>query len=740
MQGKDLEKPGEKRPERKPEASPAPRREGPETEPKFELTKQKFTVRRDLEITEQEHRGEKFYVIKDPLALRYFRLSDLEFRVFRLMDGTNNVDDIKAKIESEFDDVELDVQTILSFAYQLKSINFLERVFVREDRVLYERAQQRKKMLSLWAQIKNILFIKLPLVDPDRLFEWLKPYMRIFFTPYFVVFCVLLFGFACWELFHRFGNRVPWEQLFTLAPRNLIYFWIVFVAAKVFHELGHGVTCKHYGGEVHEMGFLLLVLMPCLYCDVSDAWIFKKRYQRLLVSAAGIVTELILAAIACIVWAFSDIDLVKGLAYRMMLLCSVSSILFNANPLMKFDGYYMLSDYLEIPNLRARSTQYFAGYLKEKLLGIAQPKAQISDEDASIYLVYGLGSTIWIWMLMFSICAVMLDRFYALGLWITVTTVIGVFVMPIRKMFVFVFQHRREIKVKKRNLAITGAIVLGLLYFGFFVRLDTWVRSPFVVKPVTVEKLKATIEGYVSDFRAEEGQVVQAGDVIAELNSEDVERDRQRIVDNIDRVTTRIRIAEGQHKTADAKALKIELESLQKQLKQIDEQVRRQTITAPFAGVMLRANPDEELRRDIIMSRKYKPGDEICSVAKLDEMMMRAYVEEWDRNKIEEGARARAKVIAFPDKEFEAKLQEVGKAGDQALRDAEVYHLVPAIQTQQGITSAVVYYIAELKPTGDAGGLRPGLTGEAKIYAGRRTYAERIGSWAWTKIQTMFRV
>ncbi|NOZ24210.1 MAG: biotin/lipoyl-binding protein [Planctomycetes bacterium] len=736
MDSKEIEKQAEQRPEKE----PARRREGPETEPKFELTKQKFTVRRDLEITEQEHRGEKFYVIKDPLALRYFRLSELEFSVFQLMDGTSNVDDIKAKIEAEFDDVELDVQTILNFAYQLKSINFLERVFAREDRVLYERAQERKKMLTLWAKLKNILFIKFALVDPDRFFEWSRPYMRIFFTRYFVVFCVMLFGFAFWELFHRFGNRVPWEQLFTLEPRNLMYFWIVFVVTKICHEIGHGVTCKHYGGEVHEMGFLLLVLMPCLYCDVSDAWIFKKRYQRLLVSAAGIVTELILAAMACLVWAFSDIALVKGLAYRMMLLCSISTVLFNANPLMKFDGYYMLSDYLEIPNLRARSTQYFAGYLKETFLGIEQPKTQISEEDASLYLVYGFGSTIWIWMLMFSICAVMLHKFYALGLWITATTIIGMFVMPIRKMFVFVFEHRTEVKVKRRNLAITGVIMLGFLYVGCFVRLDTWVRSPFVVKPVTMEKMKATIQGYVSDFRVQEGQVVKKGDVIAELHCEDVERERQKILDDIDRAKTRKRIAEGSGKTAEAKAVDIEIESLGKRLIQIDEQVRRETITAPFAGVVLRAEPKEELDRNLIMSRQYKPGDVLCIVAKLDEMMMYAYIEEEDQSKIQEGAVARAKVIAFPDKEFEARLEEKGKAGDQAIRDAEVYHLVPAIRTQQGIKSALVYYVAELKPTGETEGLRPGLTGEAKIYVGKRTMAQRIGNWAWTKIRTMFRV
>jgi len=190
------------------------------------------------------------------------------------------------------------------------------------------------------------------------------------------------------------------------------------------------------------------------------------------------------------------------------------------------------------------------------------------------------------------------------------------------------------------------------------------------------------------------------------------------------------------------KAIDIELESLEKRLASLDKQVRRQNIRAPFAGVVLRADPKEELDRNRILGRQYKPGDVLCTVAKLDKVMMRAYVAETDQSKIKKDAKALAKVGAFPDKVFEAGVEEVGKAGDRFIREAEVLHLMPAVQTQQGNVSAIVHYEAVLKFKGDEDidKLKPGLTGEAKIYVGKRTLAQRVGSWAWTKIRTMFRV
>ena len=153
---------------------------------------------------------------------------------------------------------------------------------------------------------------------------------------------------------------------------------------KIIHEFGHGLTAKHFGGEVHEMGILFLVLTPALYCDVTDSWLLPNKWKRIWISAAGIYVECFLASIATFVWWYSTPGLLNSLAMATMFICSVNTIMFNANPLLRYDGYYVMADWLEIPNLRIKSTQFFAYLIQEKVLGLEIPVQSYLPQVAAV--------------------------------------------------------------------------------------------------------------------------------------------------------------------------------------------------------------------------------------------------------------------------------------------------------------------------------------------------------------------
>ena len=181
-------------------------------------------------------------------------------------------------------------------------------------------------------------------------------------------------------------------------------FWVCLAVVKIIHEFGHGLTAKHFGGEVHEMGILFLVLTPALYCDVTDSWLLPNKWKRIWISAAGIYVECFLASIATFVWWYSTPGLLNSLAMATMFICSVNTIMFNANPLLRYDGYYVMADWLEIPNLRIKSTQFFAYLIQEKVLGLEIPvQSYLPRSRRYLFVTYAMASYIYRWFVTFAI-------------------------------------------------------------------------------------------------------------------------------------------------------------------------------------------------------------------------------------------------------------------------------------------------------------------------------------------------
>jgi len=307
--------------------------------------------RSNLTISRQGAGGESTFVVKDPATGRFFRLRETEYFIAHQLDGSTPLDVVRQRVEEKFG-AALEGVEIAKFAEQLNHLGLLEAESRRS-----EPSPRRRRVRG------TLLYLRFEAFDPSRLLDWLAPKVKFFFTPYFLILSlgVILSALAIAVLQ---GTEIARSVRNLWRFDALLIAWLTVLFVATLHEFAHGLTCKHFGGEVREMGFMLIYLPPAFNCNVRDAWLFPERSRRLWVTFAGAYFEIFLWALATLTWRLVQPGTwVSFLALVVMATSGIKS-LFNLNPLIKLDGYYLLSDYLEIPNLRQRAFGYLSARLK----------------------------------------------------------------------------------------------------------------------------------------------------------------------------------------------------------------------------------------------------------------------------------------------------------------------------------------------------------------------------------------
>ncbi|HEV3383941.1 MAG TPA: site-2 protease family protein, partial [Gemmata sp.] len=332
----------------------------------------RLKVRPDLQIYEQKYEGKTFHVVKDPVCLRYYRFNQQEYFVFQLFDGEHTLEQVRDRFEDEFKPHRLEYQDLEAFARQLVTAGLVQHEHHGAGKHLFER-RAKQRWLKRFSAVTNILYLKIPVFDPDRILTWMFRYLWWIFTSTCFLCSIGLMIAAASKVaihFDTFYSKLPAYQEF-FSVNSMLYMWISLGIVKVIHEFGHGLSCKAFGGESHEMGVLLMCLSPALYCNVTDAWTLADKWKRIIISFAGIFVELNIAAVATFVWWYTpQYPVVNNISLCVMVLCSVSTVVFNANPLMRFDGYYIMADWLEIPNLREKANRFLNNLFLSKCLGV----------------------------------------------------------------------------------------------------------------------------------------------------------------------------------------------------------------------------------------------------------------------------------------------------------------------------------------------------------------------------------
>lgn len=424
-------------------------------------------IRSHAQINRHEYRGQIWYVIKEPSSGQYHRFTPAAYHFVGLMDGQRTVDEIWHLLTKELGDDAPTQDETMQFLSQLHTANVLQSDVIPDSEELFKRHKKHQRVK--WKQrLMSPLALRFPLFDPDKFLDKYLFLARPIFSKA---------GLLLWLLIVIVGAvqaGLHWNDLTenaidqAVTYNNLFLLWLIYPVVKTLHELGHAFATKVWGGEVHEMGVMLLVLMPIPYVEASSATAFPERYKRVIVSAAGIMVELFLASIAMLVWLNAEVGPVRAVAFNIMLIGGISTLFFNGNPLLRFDGYYIFSDLIEMPNLASRSKKYLAYLTQRYFFSMRDKESPAAEGERGWLIFYGIASFIYRMFIMFVIIIFIAGELFFIGVLLAAWAVVTQIVLPLAKMLDFLFTNSRLNHKRSRAIAYSG-IGLGLIFILLFV-------------------------------------------------------------------------------------------------------------------------------------------------------------------------------------------------------------------------------------------------------------------------------
>lgn len=370
-------------------------------------------LRQDLDVTRHVFRGEPAYVLRDPMTFQSHRVSPEDYRLLVRLDSNRPLQDVFADLVAENVIKPEDEESFYQFIVSLHRLSFLN-LPISDEKLLYRRFLAKRRARSR-EKLMAFLFYRVPLWNPDAFLEQTIGWVRPLFTKWaFLIWLTVMAAAGAVGWLNRAELAEPIHGL--LAAQNLIIIWVTLIALKVIHEFGHAYACKHYGGYVPEMGAYIILFTPCAYVDATACWGFSRRRDRLIVCLAGMYVEVFIAALAVFVWAATGPSLVNAVAYNVIFLAGVTTVLFNVNPLMRYDGYYVLSELTEIPNLRQRSSRYLIDTMKRVFVGVKTGERPASRRLRATLLTFGIAAGIYKTMLLVVISALVASKLFFVGI------------------------------------------------------------------------------------------------------------------------------------------------------------------------------------------------------------------------------------------------------------------------------------------------------------------------------------
>jgi putative peptide zinc metalloprotease protein len=540
-------------------------------------------LRPDVKARRQSAHGRHWYVLSNPLSNEFFRISEDAYAFVSRLAADRTVEDVWRDTLAHDTESMLSQQEVVQLLGQLNLSNLLQADRAGASGSLFERYRQRRAR-ERRAKLMSVLSFRIPLLDPDRMLERTLPLIRALISPVGLLAYLLLLGLGVKALMDR-GDDLYHQAAGVLAPDNLVLLYLGFVIAKVVHEFAHAAVCKRFGGEVHTMGVMFLLFAPLPFVDASASWGFRRTAPRMLVGAAGVLAELAVAAIAALVWAYSAPGVGSALAYNVIFAASVSTLVFNLNPLLRFDGYHMLVDLINMPNLFQRSRDQLRYLGQRYLLGVKhlKPAAQ-SRLEAWLLPLYGASSALYALMLMATIAFFVAEQYLDLGLLLALLLVASATVLPLFKLARHLFSSPQL--AHQRTRAIASAVVLASVVFGVlgWVPMPDRVRAPGVVESSAFRQLSSESAGFLAELLAKPGSRVSAGQALLRLENPGLLAD-------IRASRTQLQQIQAQEVRAQALAL-ADLAPLRQQrlaaqsgLADLERQRAALTVIAPVTGV-----------------------------------------------------------------------------------------------------------------------------------------------------------
>jgi putative peptide zinc metalloprotease protein len=604
-----------------------------------------------------------------------------------MIDGDTSLDDIKDRFEAEFPPQKITLEELQQFLGMLHRSGLIIASVGGQGHELRKRRDDRRRKEILGA-MTNILCLRFKGFDPERFLNWMYPYTKWLFSPVMLVLCVVLALSALTLVavqFDVFRSKLPgFYQFFS--PTNGLLLALMLGITKIMHEFGHGLSCKHFGGECHEMGIMLLVLTPCLYCNVSDSWMLPSKWKRAAIGAAGIYVEVVLASLCTFIWWFTDTGLLNNLCLNVMFISSVSTILFNANPLLRYDGYYILADLMEIPNLRQKATTILSQKTAQWFLGIEPPEDPFLPQRNQVFFaLYSCAAAIYRWVVLASILWFMYQIFKPYGLQvigqgIIAMSIVGLVGMPLYKVFKFFYVPGRVEKVKKPRMFTSLGVLAALVLAFLLIPLPHTVTCILEVQPRDAVPVYVDVVegGQLKNVYVQAGELVKPGQDLARLENIDVDLEVARLTGSRDKYAQQLenlwrqRFRDPQA-GAEIPAVEESLKTIENQLAQKRKDLARLSLRAPVAGMVLPppAKPKQEdpegrladwtgtpLERENLGAYLTR-GVLFCQLGDPRQMEAILIIDQADRNFVRKGQEVEIKLDELPHDTFESEVVEI---------------------------------------------------------------------------------
>lgn len=535
-------------------------------------------LRRDLRCSLLHDATGSYYLIEDPLRTKFFRLGTREWTFAELLDGKNTLREATARATAVLDKQMLSQQQISQLCAWLNSTELIERSRAT--------AVQGTSKLQQAVQRMNLLFIRIPLFNPNMFLERLLPFFAWTFSlPATIVWAIVCIAgvqqvLTHWDRFTRAAEGV-------LAPSNWLTLLGVWILLKIFHELFHGLACKLHGGSVPRAGLMLILFSPIAFVDVTSSWRFRSKWHRLNTSAAGMYVEFFIAGIAALVWSQTDTGVINHMCHDIVLAATLTTLLFNGNFLMRFDGYYIISDLLDIQNLYGSGQAYVRYLLRRYYLGLRETPPLHQSSKRNFIRVYGVASLLWRISLCVSLTIGAAVLFHGAGLVLAIIAVVAWVGLPLANFGHYMIYGNGFDRPPRKRFALTSAVLALFVYIVFSLPWPGGLSAPAIVEYSPLTIVRANCPGLIREVHVQAGELVMPGDVLMVLTDPDTERDLADIRIAIQQSVVRSRV---NHRDREMDKYLIEVknrELLHQREKELEQKAASLTVKATVEGMVI---------------------------------------------------------------------------------------------------------------------------------------------------------
>ncbi len=673
----------------------------------------------DPVIVAREHleEGQRIIMTLRPGTTSICNFSPEQWELVQLFDGERSYQDI-AEVCAAQTGVQYSEGDIRAFAEQVGEADLWYRTPQEKNITLMQKlSEERSKHVKKKSKFGDVAHIQFSAWNPDKFLTKVHEKFYWLYGPYFTGFTLLLFAFMAYIFISNWGeigrDTLKYYTFTEKSLRDLAEFWVLFLIMGFFHESSHGLTCKHFGGGVHHMGFHLIYLTPAFFVDVSEVWVYGNRWQRMATIIAGVWAELIFCSIGTVVWwATSPATFAHELAYKVMLIAGVAMMLVNLNPLIKIDGYYFFSELLGIQEIKERSTAYVSGLAKKYVWGLPVELEYLPRKLRLLFVPYALLSGAYSYLLLYFVVRFSYNVFLRYSpLWAFLPAgLLAYFIFRgrirtlVRFMKTVWLDKRERVRTWFQGPRLAGAAIAIAVVLLVPVWRDT-VDARFALEPASRAVVRAEVPGIVTSVYADEGDKVTAGQTLVALRNLELESRAARAHAELEVASARS--IEAHLRFADLGRSTQEQRQFAQQESSLVQEASKLTLTSPISGLVVTPRVHDRLGSYVTA------GTEIFEVADTSQMRARLYIPEFDMRDV----RASEQVSLHFDSRFGPTLATLGPPFPAS---TDIPEGLVHKQDYKGL-QASRYYVAEVLLRNKDGVLQDGMTGSAKIFVRRRS-------------------